>query len=268
MNNRNIPTSREVTETETDFTHFLHDVISSWAAEDEDLHVSNYGSSQLLSTILNTSYSSLYQSLSAAVGSHDPDLHFHSYADVTPSPFYQSSLQVSPLDTHEADLQASEGSFPEMEKEPTEKINGTQKNIVEGTFRFIFDALAELKPTGGIKFLTAITTKDLSSEDKAEFKKHNVWDSLKQARKIFFDAQPEQLLNLTSRNSGKIKVTKEGVQNYILELIEQEKREALNKSAKHIQFWYRRTRDENKILTLIKDKEKSPLANSIISRRV
>lgn len=41
----------------------------------------------------------------------------------------------------------------------------------------------------------------------------------------------------------------------------------IEKAAGKMQFWYKRTRDENKVLAMIEDKETSVLANIIMSRR-
>lgn len=76
------------------------------------------------------------------------------------------------------------------------------------------------------------------------------------------------LLGLTSKNDNTAPtVTKIAVVNYIHELINKAKVNFENKAARQIQFWYRRTRDENNTLEAIKEPENSILAKNIYKRR-
>ena len=78
------------------------------------------------------------------------------------------------------------------------------------------------------------------------------------------------LLSLTALDNENTSVTKEAVDDYIHHLVDTEissQSKIIEKSANKIQFWYKRTRDENKVLTMIEDKETSGLVNSILSRR-
>ena len=78
------------------------------------------------------------------------------------------------------------------------------------------------------------------------------------------------LLSLTALDNENTSVTKEAVDDYIHHLVDTEissQSKIIEKSANKIQFWYKRTRDENKVLAMIEDKETSGLVNSILSRR-
>lgn len=174
-----------------------------------------------------------------------------------------SSLNVS--------LIRMDRSTPKQKESGLYSINGMQKNIIKSVFQFVFDDIATLSPINSEAALRLITKKDFSFEDnKVKNRCEDKWPSVEMARQIFFDSHPEKKLNLPQYNGEREKVTKEAVRNYIRELIQEENDKAMkkmNESARRLQFWYRRTRDENKALAEIKDKENSPLAKSIKKRR-
>src|SRR3990167_2040074 len=105
---------------------------------------------------------------------------------------------------------------------PKKNINETQKNVIEGTFYYIFLDIEKLTSSDRMKALKAITAKDMSSAKINYFKAKDVRDSIVQAREILFHDHPEQLLNLTSRNDINTEVEKSGVVDYVHELIKKE----------------------------------------------
>lgn len=77
-------------------------------------------------------------------------------------------------------------------------LNGTQKNIIEGTLKFIFDDIASslTTPPQAIKALNAILSSTLTNEEIENFKEKNVWESIKQIRDILVHPCPQ------NRNQG------------------------------------------------------------------
>lgn len=186
-------------------------------------------------------------------------------------------------------------------EEPKKSINGTQKNIIETIFIFYFEQITELPPRDAITAFKSITTETIPDSDIEQFKKQDIWECIEQARNIIFHPCPQNrsidypyfcppldstmvvykntdgkpalekkgVLNLTVHNDKDTSITKEAVVDYVQVLINAEivKQEKKERAIRQIQFWYRRTRDENKALSLIENKEASLLAKSIMSRR-
>ena len=188
-------------------------------------------------------------------------------------------------------------------------INPTQQNLIEGTMKFIFDEISELKPRDAIESLRAITAEDISSHQAQKLISLDVMESIKQARSILLHPYPQTgstsypyfgeprgasgeldttmivykdakskpkferkgMLSLTTFNDDHTFITKEAVVSYIHQLVDEQiaiQHKKIESIATKIQFWYRRTRDENKTLALIDNRDDSLLAKSIMNRRL
>lgn len=80
--------------------------------------------------------------------------------------------------------------------------------------------------------------------------------------------EPQGMLGLSARNDNTAPpATRMAVKHVINSLIEREILKHKNQAASKIQFWYKRTRDENKALSMIENREESLLANKIRQRR-
>jgi hypothetical protein len=171
------------------------------------------------------------------------------------------------------------GTPPIASEKAKKPINATQKNIIEGTFRQMFDSIAELKPSDAIKALKAIISKDFFDKVEEQLEKQGILECVQQAREILTHPHPQNrstsnpylgkpwdstlvvykdnngkpafekqgLLSLTARNDNETSVTREAVVDYIHELVNEEINRYQLNAAQRIQFWYRHTRNENQI---------------------
>lgn len=124
---------------------------------------------------------------------------------------------------------------------PKLNINGTQKNIIKSTFSFIFSEIETLKLKDALAALNAIVAPTISEADTDEFIQKNIWNEIQQARDILFADAPEKLLNLKVRDDDNTEVEKKGVQDYIRELVAEQKLEVCqrHRAAKQIQGLFR-----------------------------
>lgn len=70
-------------------------------------------------------------------------------------------------------------------------LNGTQKNIIEGTLSFYFDTIDELKPKTAIKALYAMLQPDMDEKDIILFKEKEVFDIINTVREILSHPYPQ-----------------------------------------------------------------------------
>lgn len=124
---------------------------------------------------------------------------------------------------------------------PKLNINGTQKNIIKSTFSFIFSEIETLKLKDALAALNAIVAPTISEADTDEFIRKNIWNEIQQARDILFADAPEKLLNLKVRDDDNTEVEKTGVQDYIRELVAEQKLEVCqrHRAAKQIQLLFK-----------------------------
>src|ERR1044072_2207805 len=78
-----------------------------------------------------------------------------------------------------------------MMKEKIQALNGTQKNIIEGTLNFYLDDIAKLEPKAAIRALSAITQANLSHVDEELFEKYDVLSSINTIREILEHPCPQ-----------------------------------------------------------------------------
>jgi hypothetical protein len=79
----------------------------------------------------------------------------------------------------------------ESKNDHKEALNVTQKNILEGMFKFIFDSIANLKPKDAIKALKSMSESNISQKDIIIFKQQDVWGEVEQIHKIFVHPCPQ-----------------------------------------------------------------------------
>jgi hypothetical protein len=70
-------------------------------------------------------------------------------------------------------------------------LNGTQKNIIEGTLNIYLEDIAKLKPSDAIKALKAVTGRRISPEEKEYFINQDIFDDIKFIREILLHPCPE-----------------------------------------------------------------------------
>lgn len=81
---------------------------------------------------------------------------------------------------------------PKLISNSQERLNDTQKNIIDGTLFFIFDAISELKSEEvKIRALEAIIRRIVSSEEIAEFKSLEIYECIEQIRNILSHPCPQ-----------------------------------------------------------------------------
>lgn len=138
------------------------------------------------------------------------------------------------------------------ESQQLSELNGTQKNIIEGTLSFIFSELEDVQPSHALRILAAMIAPNLSVHEIVDFKAEGYWEGIIEVvRAILSHPCPQNkgFLNLTARNDNTASpVTKDAVVQYLHHLIQQEtqkyvekyaKIKPLDDVAKKIQFWHR-----------------------------
>ncbi len=70
-------------------------------------------------------------------------------------------------------------------------LNGTQKNIIEGTYNYIFYGFSELNPVDAIRALKATANGMVLPDDINFFQEKDLWEYIKQSRRILIHDYPQ-----------------------------------------------------------------------------
>jgi hypothetical protein len=168
-----------------------------------------------------------------------------------------STIQATPLNKEDvADIASVFGLIgqppaPLTPKFERDDINGTQRNVIEGTLVWIFDGLQDIRPAStGLEVLRLMRTTTLTEKEIEFLEQQNFLEEVEFLQKIYnhpcpqnraegylnilenqadyivdgkVQFEPEGLLGLTSRNDkSKSPITKEATIAYIHNLLDQE----------------------------------------------